>query len=69
MYAGQHTLTQYTHTHTFHSRPCHYVNHFLLEWYHLPSHKATVWITVQSPCLALLHRTLHSVKTPWFKRH
>lgn len=30
-----------THTPTSHSRPCHYVNHFLLEWYHLPSHKAT----------------------------
>lgn len=29
----------------------------------------TMWITVQSPCLAQLHSTLPRVKTPWLKLH
>lgn len=42
-----------THSHTFHSRPCHYVDHFLLECYHLPSHKATHHVDqCAKPCLA-----------------
>lgn len=29
----------------------------------------TMWITVQSPCLAPLHLTSPRVKTPWLKLH
>lgn len=29
----------------------------------------TMWITVQSPCLARLHRISLGVKTPWLKLH
>lgn len=58
----------HTHTPTFHGRPCHYVNHFLLEWYHLPSHKATHHVDhCAKPLLSPV--TSHRVKTPWLKWH